>query len=205
MPLFLGSLWLAAATLQPLIAPVPPAQPPPLGGRPCEVSLQGSPCSLAYQNAMADELGLARLRDDQIGGFKERGLLMPLPVDRTVRISPQLAGKNRWCLPAACAYLRELSGQFYAMFGQPLQINSAVRTVEYQEGLMRRNANAARGETPERRSPHLTGSTIDIAKSNLTENQRIWLRARLLLHEEQGRVEATEEFQQTVFHVMVFR
>jgi hypothetical protein len=154
---------------------------------------------------VADELAQTRLREDELQISKDNGQLVRLPENETVRISPRLPEKYRWCLPATHAFILELGRQFYDRHGTPLQITSAVRTVEYQQVIMQRNANAARGETPERRSPHLTGSTIDIAKGGLTDNQRIWLGARLLLNEEQGRVEATEEFRQAVFHVMVLR
>lgn len=173
--------------------------------RPCELSLAGSPCSLALQNRRADALGLMRIRDVDLEGLKANGTLVRLPQNETVRISPSLQERFRWCLPATRDFILEIAGAFYARYGKPLQINSAVRTVERQEVLMRTNMNAARGETPERRSPHLTGSTIDIAKGGFTEEQREWLGAQLLAYEAQHRVEATEEFKQAVFHVMVFR
>ncbi|HEY0162578.1 MAG TPA: DUF5715 family protein, partial [Edaphobacter sp.] len=86
----------------------------------------------------------------------------------------------------------------------PLQVNSAVRTVEFQQRLMRTNGNAAPAEG-ETASPHLTGQAIDIAKHGLSITEIAWLRGYLLPLIQQGRIDVEEEFQQACFHISVYR
>ena len=96
------------------------------------------------------------------------------------------------------------SRDFRSEFGESLQVNSCVRTVVYQRALAGRNGNAAR-VSGSRASLHLTGSAVDITKVGMSARQIRWMRERLLRNERQGMVEATEEFVQSVFHVVVFK
>jgi len=90
------------------------------------------------------------------------------------------------------------------VFHEPVQVNSAVRTVAFQRHLERTNGNAApaSGETA---SPHLTGEAIDIAKRGLTLAQIAWMRAYLQPLIEQGKIDVEEEFQQACFHISVYQ
>ena len=170
------------------------------------LSLKGSPRALEYQNCMGDRLNLSRIKDDrQLKRFIEVGLLVPLPQNKYVKIDSRLKKKFRYCRPATRAFILEISKRFYAEFGKPLWINSAARTADYQKKLIKKNANAARGNRPGRRSPHLTGAPIDFGYKKLKAHQIVWLEGQLLLNEQVGRAEATKEKHQAVFHVTVFR
>jgi len=81
-------------------------------------------------------------------------------------------------------------------------VNSAVRTVEQQKKLRRRNRNAAPidGDTA---SSHLAGTTVDLAKRGLTRKQKKWLDAYLKNLQDQGLIEAAEERRQACYHIMV--
>ena len=85
-----------------------------------------------------------------------------------------------------------------------MKVDSAVRTVEFQQRLTRRNANAApsSGDTA---SPHLTGQAVDIAKRGLTITEIAWMRAYLQPLIDQGKIDVEEEFQQACFHISVYR
>jgi hypothetical protein len=89
-------------------------------------------------------------------------------------------------------------------FHTPLQINSAVRTVEFQQRLLRTNGNAAPAEG-DTASPHLTGQAVDLAKHGLSLTQIAWLRGYLLPLVQQGKVDVEEEFQQACFHISVYK
>ena len=170
------------------------------------VSLKGTAQSLAYQNCMADRKGWTRIRDDeQLKRFVKAGLLVPLPQNQYVRIDKRLKKKDRYVRPATRVFILQISKRFYAEFGKPLWINSAARTVKYQEKLKKSNPNAARGDRPSRRSPHLTGAPVDFGKKKLNKVQVHWLGNQLIDNERVGRAETTEEFSQAVFHTMVFR
>jgi hypothetical protein len=85
-----------------------------------------------------------------------------------------------------------------------LQVNSAVRTVEFQQRLLRTNGNAAPAEG-ETASPHLTGQAVDLAKHGLSRTEIAWLRGYLLPLIQQGRIDVEEEFQQSCFHISVYK
>jgi hypothetical protein len=54
-------------------------------------------------------------------------------------------------------------------------------------------------------SPHLTGATVDIAKSGLSRQEMAWMRQRLLALESAGKIDVEEEFRQACFHITVYR
>jgi hypothetical protein len=64
------------------------------------------------------------------------------------------------------------------------------------------NAAAAEGDIA---SPHLTGASIDIAKQGLTRQEIGWMRARLLPLQAAGKIDVEEEFQQSCFHITVYK
>jgi hypothetical protein len=79
-----------------------------------------------------------------------------------------------------------------------------VRTVEYQKHLMRTNGNAAPA-VGDVASPHLTGATIDIAKSGLRRSEIYWMRDRLNSLQAEGKIDVEEEFRQSCFHITVYK
>lgn len=165
--------------------------------------LQGSRESLRRQNAYADRMGWSRMTEEMLWIHKAIGTLVPLPADK-VRIDPKLPSEYRWCMLHTLNFLADLAAEYERKFGTKFQVNSAVRTAERQRVLLQTNSNAARGHLLETRSPHLTGSVIDITKKSMTRAQREWMGKRLAQLEEAGHIEATEEFGQLVFHIMVY-
>ena len=166
------------------------------------VSLDGrKDKSQLKQNKQADKENLTRIKDDaQLAWFKNNELLVPLPeTDALLVNTAHVSQKFRWCRPWTKKFLLSLSKKFHAKFGKKLSVNSAVRTETYQKTLRRRNSNASQSST------HTTGATVDIAKKGLRINELVWLRKELLRLEGAGLIEATEEFSQAVFHIMVFK
>jgi hypothetical protein len=168
-------------------------------------SLRGSKSSLERQNKEADRENLTRIENDaQLARFKRAGLLVKLPETRYVAVNPRLDSKWRWCRPQVVPFLRDIGREYYVLFREPLQINSAVRTADYQRKLRARNGNATSADG-KNRSSHLTGATVDIGKKNMSHEERKWLQNKLLALEEKDLIEATEEKRQACFHVMVFK
>jgi hypothetical protein len=64
------------------------------------------------------------------------------------------------------------------------------------------NAAPAEGDIV---SPHLTGSTIDIAKDGLSRQEVAWMRRRLMGLEGAGKIDVEEEFEQSCFHITVYK
>ena len=171
-----------------------------------EPLLKGSDASQRRQNAVADYYGLVRIEnDEQLEEMIRAGLLVKIPESTGIKIDKRLPENLHYVLSYVVDYLTKLGRDFYKEFGAELQINSAVRTIIYQAHLggVRKISNAA-SPYGEKRSSHLTGATIDIAKLPLTKEQLIWMRKRLVAEEINYILEATEEHRQAVFHIMIF-
>lgn len=167
--------------------------------------LRGSLESLERQNALTQAEGLQRILDDQdLNNRIAEKLLVPLPEMGSLAINPGLPETYRYCRPWTADFLRDLAKEHEAEFHHPVQVNSAVRTVEYQKRLMHVNGNAAAAEG-DIVSPHLTGSTIDIGKHGMSRNELKWMRAWLLKLQVTGVIDVEEEFRQACFHITVYK
>jgi hypothetical protein len=167
--------------------------------------LRGSFESLARQNARTEADGLERIQDDaDLNDRIARRMLVPVPVSSALSINGNLPRNRRYCRPWTATFLADLARAHAAQFRHPLIVSSAVRTVEYQKRLMGTNGNAAAAEG-EIASPHLTGATIDIAKQGLNREEIAWMREHLLQLQEAGKIDVEEEFQQSCFHITVYK
>ncbi len=167
--------------------------------------LLGSREILVRQNELADQDGLGRVQDDaDLDGMRGRGMLVAIPLGEALRIDDRLPGNRRYCRPWTSQFLATLARAHYDRFHTPLQVNSAVRTVAFQVRLQRTNGNAAPAEG-DTASPHLTGQAVDIAKRGLSLPEIAWLRGYLLPLIQEGRIDVEEEFQQSCFHISVYR
>jgi hypothetical protein len=167
-------------------------------------ALKGSHDILVHQNEMADAEGLDRIQDDDDLAQKVTDKeLVRIPANSMLHVDERLPDNRRYCRPWVAQFLTDIARAHYARFHTPLQVNSAVRTVEFQERLRRTNGNAAPidGDTA---SPHLTGLAVDIAKKPLSQAEVAWMRGYLLPLEQQGKIDVEEEFQQACFHMSVY-
>jgi Family of unknown function (DUF5715) len=168
-------------------------------------ALRGTHDSLVRQNERNEAADLERIEDDaDLADRIARGMLVPVPESVGLSVNPSLPVDRRYCRPWTASFLTDLARAHEAEFHSPLIVSSAVRTVEYQRHLMRRNHNAAAAEG-DIVSPHLTGATIDIAKSGLRRRELAWMRDRLLLLQNQGLIDVEEEFRQACFHITVYK
>jgi Family of unknown function (DUF5715) len=167
--------------------------------------LKGSHEILVRQNQVADRDGLDRIRDDEdILEMRSQRLLVSLPISSALQIDEHLPLNRRYSRPWTAQFLVTLARAHYAHFHTPLQVNSAVRTVEFQQHLLHINGNAAPAEG-DTASPHLTGQAVDIAKHGLSLTEIAWLRGYLLPLVQEGKVDVEEEFQQACFHISVYK
>jgi len=168
-------------------------------------ALKGSHEILVRQNEMADQEGLDRVQDDDgLLAMRESKLLVPIPAVQGMVLDERLPENRRYCRPWTAQFLTALARAHYSRFHSALQVNSAVRTVEFQQKLMITNGNAAKAEG-ETASPHLTGQAVDLAKHGLSLTEIAWLRGYLLPLVQSGKIDVEEEFQQACFHVSVYR
>ena len=165
----------------------------------------GSREILLHQNQMADRDGLDRVRDDAgIVDLRRERKLVALPESEALRVDYRLPENRRFSRPWTAAFLSVLAADFYASFHTPLQVDSAVRTIAFQQRLMRTNGNAAPAEG-DTASPHLTGQAVDIAKGGLSRTQIAWMRTYLQPLIDLGKIDVEEEFKQSCFHISVYR
>ena len=167
--------------------------------------LRGSRDSLIRQNERSEADYLERIEDDaDLSDRISRGLLVPVPESAALAVNGNLPQDRRYCRPWTAVFLKDLARAHDAQFHTPIMVSSAVRTVQYQKQLRRINGNAADAEG-DVVSPHLTGATIDIAKSGLTRRELAWMRVHLLTIQNAGKIDVEEEFRQACFHITVYR
>jgi hypothetical protein len=172
------------------------AMPPPL---------RGSYESLLRQNQKTEDDGLERIEDDaDLADRIARKMLVPVPVSAALAINGNLPENRRYCRPWTASFLTDLGRAHATRFHGPLEVSSAVRTVAYQKQLIKTNGNAA-GAEGDVASPHLTGATIDIAKQGMSKQEIGWMRAWLLPLQAAGKIDVEEEFQQSCFHITVYK
>jgi hypothetical protein len=164
--------------------------------------LRGSYESMLRQNEEIDRLELPRIADEvELAELEARHDLMPIEETDQVHVAIREAS-HRYCRPWTLTFLQDLGEAYYQEFGQPIQVNSAVRTIEYQRKLRRHNHNAA-PEAGEIASSHLGGLTVDINRRGLSRKQHKFIVDYLLNLREEGIIEVAEERRQPVFHIMV--
>lgn len=159
--------------------------------------------NLLSQNTMINDLGLPRLHDDKaLRAQIEDEELAPITSNKFVRISPKLEAKRRYAKPWVDLFLQELGQEYYAKFGDSIQVNSAIRTERVQMHLLRINHNAApvHGETA---SAHLAGVAVDLQRRGLSPAEVHWLQKKLLYFANMKMVIVEEELKQPCFHVVV--
>jgi hypothetical protein len=167
--------------------------------------LKGSHEILVHQNEIADRDGLARVQnDDDLLDMRSKKMLVGIAENDGLQVDDRLPENRRYCRPWTAQFLATLARAHYAHFHTPLQVNSAVRTVEFQQHLVHINGNAAPAEG-DTASPHLTGQAVDIAKHGLSLTEIAWLRGYLLPLVQEGKIDVEEEFQQSCFHISVYK
>lgn len=167
--------------------------------------LRGTREILVHQNMMADDEGLQRVQDDaDLRRMRSTRQLIDFPESASLHVNPDLASDRRCARPWAVRFASDVARAYYARFHEPLQVNSAVRTVAYQVRLRRVNGNAA-GITGEAASPHLTGEALDFGKRGMSLQEIAWMRGYLLPLMRGGKLDVEEEFQQACFHISVYR
>jgi hypothetical protein len=159
--------------------------------------------SLARQNAAIDAMGLERIRNARmLRAMVADRRLVPITVNSYVQVSPRLERNRRYCRPWVDAFLQELGRDYFTRFGEPIQVNSAARTVRTQIWLLRWNRNAAPWHG-EKASAHLAGVAVDLRRRGLSREQIGFVQQKLLYFSNLGMVIVEEELRQPCFHVVV--
>jgi hypothetical protein len=167
--------------------------------------LKGSLESLTRQNERAEADGLERILDeDDLTSRIEQKLLVPVPASSGLVVNANLSENHRYCRPWTANFLSDLAAAHSGRFHKPIEVSSAVRTVEYQQQLITVNGNAAAAEG-DIVSPHLTGGTVDVVKQGMSHQELGWMRNWLLAQQLAGTIDVEEEFRQPCFHITVYK
>jgi len=167
--------------------------------------LRGSRESLQRQNDKLEAEGLERIEDEaDLADRISHRMLVPVPASASLIVNGSLPVLHRYCRPWTARFVADLARAHAELFHRPLIVSSAVRTVQYQKRLIGINGNAAAAEG-DIVSPHLTGATIDIAKQGLGAQEMAWMRRQLLELQDAGKIDVEEEFQQSCFHITVYK
>ncbi len=159
--------------------------------------------SLLRQNEEINRLDLPRIQDDdELEALKASGELVPINESETLRIERALDPSRRYCRPWTRDFVEDLSELYYRQFHDQIQVNSAVRTVQVQQKLRRRNRNAAPAEG-DTASSHLAGITVDLQRRGMTKEQIRFVEHYLFYLNALGLVEPEEERRHWCFHIMV--
>jgi hypothetical protein len=165
--------------------------------------LKGSHDSLIRQNLEIDRLELPRIQNDnELNQLIDQQALVQITEQPGLHIAGNLKPNRRYSKAWTRDFVEDLGQAYYDEFGIPIQLTSAVRTVDQQKKLRRRNRNAApiEGDTA---SSHLAGLTVDIGKRGLTKKQHQWVENYFAKLRELGLIEVAEERRQACFHIMV--
>lgn len=195
-----------------LVVPLALALLPGLARAQRPPELKGSPDKLAQQNRVADDYDLTRMDGPAvIRRLVRSGYLVAIPrrgrgyyIDRRLGRGYARREVLWYARPWVLAFLRREGDHYAGRFGGArFKVSSLVRTEGYQELLKGRNVNAARGDAEDTRSPHLTGSAVDISKKGMSPRQLAWMREHLVTLQEMGWIIGTEEMATNAFHVFV--
>ncbi len=171
-------------------------------------NLKGAASSIVKENEKARVDGIEFIKDmNRLAEMVRDGKVVPLPESAFVKINPNIPSERRYCLPETAKFLTEMAtaSKNYNSNFEPLMINSSVRPIDVQMELRKKNPNAISNST------HPTGATVDIAYNanphykGMSGTQIHWTERYLTEKERSGLIQATEERNQPVFHVMVFK
>jgi hypothetical protein len=167
--------------------------------------MRGSHESLVRQNVRTEQDGLERILDEedierQVAAHK----LVAIPRAPGLTVDRRLTTNRRYTRPWTAKFLRDVAAAHWQRFASELQVNSAVRTVEFQKRLVHVNGNAAPADG-DNASPHLMGATVDLAKKGMTAAEVQWMRGFLTPLEDAGKLDVEEEFHQACFHITVYK
>ena len=161
--------------------------------------------SMLVQNERMQAMELPPIKNtSELEELKANGALVPFEESDHLHIAGGLPLDRAFARPWTVDFVEDVAREYYEEFGVPLQLNSAVRTVQVQRKLRRHNRNAA-PESGDIISSHLAGTTVDIQRGGLSKAQHQWLENYFANLKALGLIEPEEERRHFCFHVMVYQ
>jgi Family of unknown function (DUF5715) len=161
--------------------------------------------SMLVQNERMQSMELPPIKNNiELEELKVTGALVPFEESDHLHIAKGLPNDRAYARPWTVDFVEDVAHEYYEEFGVPLQLNSAVRTVQVQRKLRRHNRNAA-PESGDIISSHLAGTTIDLQRGGLSKAQHQWLENYFANLKALGLIEPEEERRHFCFHIMVYQ
>ena len=92
--------------------------------------LRGSHEILVHQNQMADAAGLERIEnDEELDRMRYTHQLVEVTGSSALHVNPELPENRRFARPWTAKFASDIARAYYARFREPLELNSAVRTI----------------------------------------------------------------------------
>jgi len=129
------------------------------------------------------------------------GVSLETPADRKQIRMRLLRMFNQRAKPV----LQELSEAYFQKFGRPLRVTSLTRSMDYQIGLNKTNANSfiVRGEGS--LPPHTSGCAFDLARKHMDVEEQNFVMAKLAEMERARKLDALIEYGvNACFHVFIY-
>jgi len=101
--------------------------------------------------------------------------------------------------------LEKLANAYNAKFNRPLRVTSLTRSMDYQIGLNRTNANSFRVNGAGSLPPHTSGCAFDLARKHMSAEEQNFLMQMLAGMERNGEVDALIEYGASAcFHIFIY-
>jgi len=151
---------------------------------------------LEIMNKIANRKNLPILTEKNLDSLKQAKYLQPLKgYLKKDHLEPKVAFLDQ----PTKDFLEKLPLDFFQKFGKPLTVTSAARTVEQQIKLVKKNKNAAKGN-----SMHVRGCAVDISYKSLSGKEIRWLEDKFSSLLDSNVWVTKERLGSQNFHVVVF-
>jgi hypothetical protein len=107
--------------------------------------------------------------------------------------------------PKAKPILQELADAYFKKFGRPLRVTSLTRSMDYQIGLNKTNANSFKVRDENALPPHTSGCAFDLARKHMTAEEQNFVMQKLAEMERAGKLDALIEYGvNACFHIFIY-
>ncbi len=101
--------------------------------------------------------------------------------------------------------LQELSEAYYQQFKRPLRVTSLTRSMDYQIGLNKTNANSFKVRGEGSLPPHTSGCAFDLARKHMGVDEQNFVMAKLAQMEKDRKLDALIEYGvNACFHIFIY-
>ena len=129
------------------------------------------------------------------------GVTLDNPVDRKQIRMRLLRMFNKRAKPV----LEEVANAYFQRFGRPLRVTSLTRSMDYQIGLNKTNANSFKVRDENSLPPHTSGCAFDLARKHMGVDEQNFVMEKLAEMERAKKLDALIEYgTNACFHIFIY-